>query len=210
MAQALAERAAGAGARAGRGRRPSGSRRRRATITRRSSPSRQRDQVCGCDECLSAMVRGRLGRATDQKAGQGRQAGHGADHVHRFARSCGRLQGHHPEYVFTYVAERTRDGRMKGERYPLTYSGVKIAWRRLRKRAGVIGFRFHDFRHDLGDQAPARDRQPETRAARAQSQPIQDDDALRACARRRSRRRHGTRQRVPKKVPELAAKAIND
>jgi integrase len=46
--------------------------------------------------------------------------------------------------------QRTRDGRVKGERHPLTYSGVKIAWRRLRKRAGVVGFRFHDFRHDLG------------------------------------------------------------
>jgi integrase len=60
------------------------------------------------------------------------------------------LQGHHPERVFTYVAQRTRDGRVQGERHPLTYSGVKIAWRRLRKRAGVTGFRFHDFRHDLG------------------------------------------------------------
>jgi integrase len=60
------------------------------------------------------------------------------------------LQGHHREQVFTYVAKRTRGGRVKGERYPLTYSGVKIVWRRLRKRAGVTGFRFHDFRHDLG------------------------------------------------------------
>ena len=60
------------------------------------------------------------------------------------------LRGHHPEFVFTYVAERSRDGRVQGERYPLTYSGVKITWRRLRKRAGVTGFRFHDFRHDLG------------------------------------------------------------
>ena len=60
------------------------------------------------------------------------------------------LRGHHPEMVFTYIAERTRDGRVQGERYPLTYSGVKIAWRRLRQRAGVTGFRFHDFRHDLG------------------------------------------------------------
>jgi integrase len=59
------------------------------------------------------------------------------------------LRGHHPESVFTYVAQRTRDGRVQGERHPLTYSGVKIAWRRLRKRAGVTGFRFHDFRHDL-------------------------------------------------------------
>ncbi len=58
------------------------------------------------------------------------------------------LRGHHPEHVFTYLAQRTREGRVKGERHPLTYSGVKIAWRRLRKRAGVTGFRFHDFRHD--------------------------------------------------------------
>jgi integrase len=60
------------------------------------------------------------------------------------------LRGHHPVFVFTYQAERTRDGRVKGDRHPLTYSGVKTAWRRLRKRAGVAGFRFHDFRHDLG------------------------------------------------------------
>jgi integrase len=59
------------------------------------------------------------------------------------------LQGHDPEHVFTYVAQRSRDGRTAGQRYPVTYSGVKTAWRRLRKRAGVSGFRFHDFRHDL-------------------------------------------------------------
>jgi integrase len=63
------------------------------------------------------------------------------------------LQGHHPEMVFTYVAQRTRDGRVQGERHPLTYSGIKIAWRRLRKRAGVTGFRFHDYRHDLATKA---------------------------------------------------------
>jgi integrase len=60
------------------------------------------------------------------------------------------LRGHHPERVFTYMAVRTRDGRVKGKRYPLTREGVKTAWRRLRKRSGVIGFRFHDYRHDSG------------------------------------------------------------
>jgi integrase len=60
------------------------------------------------------------------------------------------LQGQHHEYVFTYVAKRTRGGREKGKRYPLTFSGVKTNWRRLRRRAGVNDFRFHDFRHDLG------------------------------------------------------------
>lgn len=60
------------------------------------------------------------------------------------------LRGHHAEHVFTYVATRTRDDRIRGKRYPLTYSGVKTAWKRLRKQAGVEGFRFHDFRHDVG------------------------------------------------------------
>ena len=59
------------------------------------------------------------------------------------------LRGHHAEYCFTYVATRTRDGRVKGERYPLTTSGVKTRWRRMRMKAGVSNFRFHDFRHDF-------------------------------------------------------------
>lgn len=59
------------------------------------------------------------------------------------------LRGHHPEFVFTYVAERTRGKHIKGERYPLTLSGTKTRWRRTRKAAGVTGFRFHDFRHDF-------------------------------------------------------------
>jgi integrase len=62
------------------------------------------------------------------------------------------LRGHHPEFVFTFVAARTLKGRglVKGERYAITYQGVKTAWRRLRAASGVIGFRFHDFRHNLG------------------------------------------------------------
>lgn len=60
------------------------------------------------------------------------------------------LQGHHADFVFTYVATRTRDGREMGQRYPLTLSGVKTRWRRMRKQAGVLDFRFHDFRHDFG------------------------------------------------------------
>lgn len=60
------------------------------------------------------------------------------------------LRGHHPEFVFTYVVQRgDRVGLINGERAPLTYWGVKTAWRRLRAKAGVEGFRFHDFRHDL-------------------------------------------------------------
>jgi len=59
------------------------------------------------------------------------------------------LRGHHPEFVFTYVCERGEHGRVKGERYPITYAGVQTYWRRLRKHSGVVGFRIHDFRHDF-------------------------------------------------------------
>ena len=62
------------------------------------------------------------------------------------------LRGHHDTIVFTYVAARTRktQGLIKGQRYPITYSGLKTAWKRLRAKAQVFGFRYHDFRHDLG------------------------------------------------------------
>jgi integrase len=59
------------------------------------------------------------------------------------------LRGHHPEFVFTYVAQRKGVDRVKGERQPITQSGLKTQWRRLCKRAGVTGFRFHDYRHDF-------------------------------------------------------------
>ena len=53
------------------------------------------------------------------------------------------------------------EGRFtRGERYPLTVSGVKTNWRRLRKAAGVSDFRFHDFRHDFATKLLRRSRQP--------------------------------------------------
>jgi integrase len=59
------------------------------------------------------------------------------------------LQGHHPEFVFTFIAQRTRNGRVKGERHPMTYGFVQTYWQYLCRKAGVVGFRFHDYRHDL-------------------------------------------------------------
>lgn len=62
------------------------------------------------------------------------------------------LQGQHSEFVFTYVAVygNKRLGRVRGQRYPITYTGTKTAWQRIRGNAGVTDFRFHDFRHDFG------------------------------------------------------------
>jgi len=63
------------------------------------------------------------------------------------------LQGQHREYVFTYVAVRTHRQWVKGRRYPITLAGLRAHWHRLRKAAGVTGFRFHDYRHDLATKA---------------------------------------------------------
>lgn len=62
------------------------------------------------------------------------------------------LRGQHPEFVFTYVAVYGNRllGRVRKQRYPLTYSGAKTAWQRLRTTSGLLDFRFHDFRHDFG------------------------------------------------------------
>jgi integrase len=63
------------------------------------------------------------------------------------------LVGHHPVRVFTYVAQKTRDGRVAGQRYPITASGFKTAWRRARAKAGFASganrLRNHDLRHDF-------------------------------------------------------------
>lgn len=69
------------------------------------------------------------------------------------------LRGHNAEWVFTYQAARVRkaesafkgDGkaRIRGQRYPITYNGLKSQWKQIRAAASVEDFRFHDFRHDL-------------------------------------------------------------
>ncbi len=62
------------------------------------------------------------------------------------------LRGQHAEFVFTYVCERTMKNpqRIRGQRYPITKSGLNSHWKGVRRRAGVSDFRFHDFRHDVG------------------------------------------------------------
>lgn len=60
------------------------------------------------------------------------------------------LIGHDPDWVFTYVAQKTQKGRVRGKRYPITYDGTKTEWRRTRDRAKIVDLRFHDLRHDFG------------------------------------------------------------
>lgn len=66
-----------------------------------------------------------------------------------------RVQGQHPEWVFTYVCKRSKRGatedehRVKGQRYPITREGAKSQWQRIRAKAKLKDFRFHDFRHDM-------------------------------------------------------------
>ena len=63
------------------------------------------------------------------------------------------LRGHHPELVFTFVAERTyrnvKAGRdyVAGEQYPIIYAGLSTRYRRAFAKADVKDFRRHDLRH---------------------------------------------------------------
>ncbi|WP_168195750.1 tyrosine-type recombinase/integrase [Bradyrhizobium sp. NAS80.1] len=72
------------------------------------------------------------------------------------------LRGLHPKYVFTFEAKRTVDkvigGKRyqytKGERYPITKSGLRRVWNAIRKVAslpteGPDRVRYHDLRHDF-------------------------------------------------------------
>ncbi|WP_316214343.1 site-specific integrase [Bradyrhizobium sp. SZCCHNR2032] len=66
-----------------------------------------------------------------------------------------RRKGHHPQFVFTYVADKTwkkmpRTGaaRVKGKRYPITYAGFTSYCRKW-KAHGVTA-RIHDLRHTTG------------------------------------------------------------
>lgn len=58
--------------------------------------------------------------------------------------------GRHPTAVFTYVAvaNKPQAGIVKGQRHPITYSGLASAWRRHGpSAAGIADFRLHDTRH---------------------------------------------------------------
>ena len=57
------------------------------------------------------------------------------------------LQGDHPIYVFTYVPQQNDADIV---RRPITRYGLQAMWKRLRRRAGVTGFRWHGLRHDFG------------------------------------------------------------
>jgi integrase len=60
-------------------------------------------------------------------------------------------RGQDAEFVFCYVAKRTRgkgaDLCKRGERYPVTYEGMKTEWRRKVKVDLDVDLRFHDMRH---------------------------------------------------------------
>ena len=57
------------------------------------------------------------------------------------------LRGNHKTAVFTYSAQRKRDGRKAKQHYPITINGLSSAWRRLKAKADLQDYRFHDHRH---------------------------------------------------------------
>lgn len=58
-------------------------------------------------------------------------------------------RGRDKEWVFVYETRRPRksEQRRRGELRPVTYNGMKTAWRRARAKLGLADIRFHDLRH---------------------------------------------------------------
>ncbi|AHE52590.1 tyrosine-type recombinase/integrase [Sphingomonas sanxanigenens] len=53
-------------------------------------------------------------------------------------------------FVFTYVCQKSREKRRKGERYPMTATAIRGVWAAAKAAAAIEGFRFHDLRHTRG------------------------------------------------------------
>ena len=139
------------------------------------------------NECLLRWSEVDWDTAEIRKPGKGGKCDRHADRRHRAQHPMAVARAIIPSSCSPIVAARALKGRglVKGERYPITYQGLKTAWRRLRAKPGVQNFRFHDFRHNVGTKLSARDRQPQAGAEGAQPRRSQDDGALRACVGRR-------------------------
>lgn len=63
------------------------------------------------------------------------------------------LRGHHPVYVFTYLARKTGKvpntdkWTLAGQRYPIAVGSMQSSVKRTVKKAGIVDFRVHDLRH---------------------------------------------------------------
>lgn len=53
-------------------------------------------------------------------------------------------------FVFTYVCQKTRGDRRKGQRYPLTPTALRKPFAQAKEAAEVTNFRIHDLRHTRG------------------------------------------------------------
>lgn len=63
---------------------------------------------------------------------------------------CRDHEGELIPFVFTYVCQKSRGGRRKGVRYPLTPTALRKPFHQARAAAGVDNFRIHDLRHTRG------------------------------------------------------------
>ena len=90
-----------------------------------------------------------MGFTTDNKDGQGREAYHHPANLYCARHPTATQRPSRDAGVYLRGQENIGE-YVKGRRYPITYGGLKSQWRCLRKRAGVEGFRFHDFRHNFG------------------------------------------------------------
>lgn len=123
--------------------------------TRRLEPDEERDLFAACAGCLNPMIEPAVRLALHTGMRRGELLSVRWEHIDRDKRTLflPMTKNGHPRTVpldanALAVIDRLSKSQKDDRLIPLTVEALKLAWKRLVKRARIIDFHFHDLRHE--------------------------------------------------------------